>query len=223
MKKITIFIIIILIFINTLIVSVSSIVQVPELKSWAETKQSLSSSSSKTFSASSTSSRPTLAEIKAEMRSQGYTPQVQDFTYQYIVIFISIICLTLFVIIFYKNFKKIKNLFILFIKKLNSIKKTIAILLYLLFAVSLIYTTFFHVPKYAEYRDSNTKEKIGTGYYNILESYKSFYVPTNINNHSANKTLDLQIDYSQWLVITFVEGIILLLPAVVLYKSTKKD
>jgi hypothetical protein len=169
------------------------------------------------------SSRPTASELYAEMRSQGYSPQVQDFTYQYIAIFISIICLTLFVVIFFKNFKKIKTFFILFIKKLNNMKKVIAILLYLLFIVSLIYTTFFHVPKYAEYRDGNTKERTATGFYNITETYK--WAATSMLDNSTSRryetNVDLQIDYPQWLIIMGVECLLLLLPAVILYTSVK--
>jgi len=109
-------------------------------------------------------------------------------------------------------------------KRSDTMKKILRILsalFFILFAVTIIYITIFHVPKYAEYRDGNTNQRIGTGYYNISDTYKSLFIPTDGGKSGAFLDTDLQIDYQQWLMITFVEGVVLLLPAVLLYKFSK--
>jgi len=109
-------------------------------------------------------------------------------------------------------------------------KKTLSILLYLLFVISLIYTTFFHVPKFGEYTSGNSKLKAAIGYYNIAEVTKALVINDFIieltpseRRLNSNKTLALEIDYQQWLIITFAECAIFLAPAIFLYKSSKKE
>jgi predicted nucleic acid-binding Zn ribbon protein len=134
-----------------------------------------------------------------------------------IISLISILSIAVIVLIILKRkgviFKKPMN-----IKKLA---KAFSIIFFIAFSAILIYTTVLHVPKYAEYRDGNTKERIGTGYYNIADFYRVYYLPTNISNGHANSGVDLQIDYGQWGMTVFLDCAVLLLPSIVLFKISK--
>jgi hypothetical protein len=96
----------------------------------------------------------------------------------------------------------------------NNMKKTLSILFYLLFVISLIYTTFFHVPKYGY---DKTSRRTPTTFYNINTTLG--YIENTYPCLYAN----LQIDYGEWLIITFTECAIFLTPAIFLYKSSKKE
>lgn len=104
-------------------------------------------------------------------------------------------------------------------------KKRLFIIFFILFAASVILTTIIFIPKYGTYSDGNTKERTATGYYNLFQTNQTTTTNIRLSEYSQNfETLNvnLQIDYSQWLMITFVECFIFLLPASLLYKSNKK-
>ena len=85
-----------------------------------------------------------------------------------------------------------------------------------LFIISVVLTTVFFIPKYGEYRNGNMKMYGGTGYYSI------FTTSTEFNTlDQANVASDLKIDYGQWLIITFAESVVFLLPAI-LMRTNKK-
>jgi len=134
-----------------------------------------------------------------------------------IIFLISILSIAVIVLIILKRkgviFKKPMN-----IKKLA---KTFSAIFFIAFIISVISTTIFFIPKYATYRDGNTKELMGSGYYNIAVSHKSFWLPTYVGNNHAYQKVDLQIDYGQWAIIAFAECAVLLLPAGILYKSNR--
>jgi glycopeptide antibiotics resistance protein len=90
--------------------------------------------------------------------------------------------------------------------------KKLVFLPLILYICAVIFTTVFYVPKYAEYTKSTSKLKEYSGYYNL---YSTYY-----NNGLGN--LDLQIDFRQWIMITFAESVVFLLPFIVLYKIKYK-
>lgn len=118
--------------------------------------------------------------------------------------------------------------------RIYSYKKFFAWLLLAAYIVSVVITTVFFIPKYASYRDGNTKERTQSGYYqlwitqtNVKDEATSTQVTGKQNSDGSwsysgtNPTisLDLTIDYAQWLMITFVESMLLLLPSIILFRD----
>ena len=87
-----------------------------------------------------------------------------------------------------------------------------------LFLSSVILITIFYIPKYGEYRSGNMKMRGATGYYNIFQTTATF---STIYNQKTSS--DLQIDFSQWLILVVIESAVFLLPALLLKKDSKSE
>jgi|GEM_PF-4030741 len=111
-------------------------------------------------------------------------------------------------------------------------KKKLSIIFFVLFAVSLIFTTIFFVPKYGEQRDGNIKVKATTGYYQIwmttveVNSDQSDGLPIVVINSDGSTSvtsaipvhsLNLMIDYPQWRKIIFLNCLMFLILTAILY------
>ena len=92
----------------------------------------------------------------------------------------------------------------------------------ILYICAVIFTTVFFVPKYAEYVDLNTIQRISTGYYKLsdlsLYCIYNMHYPNGTVAKQNQEKLNLQIDYPQWGMITFAESVLFLLPFIILYK-----
>lgn len=103
-------------------------------------------------------------------------------------------------------------------------RKFFTYLFYILFAASVVIVSIFEVPKYAEYRDGNTKQRMNTGFYAVNqttvryrdESYTGDIIVYPDGSQNNDKELSLTVDYAQWGILVFTSAAVFLMPALLL-------
>lgn len=106
-------------------------------------------------------------------------------------------------------------------------KKFLVYFFYILFAACVVTVSVIAVPKYAEYRDGNTKGRMDAGFYALTATKTVVYDnESDIQVHYVDDTtggpevtLPLVIDYKQWGVLVFSAAVAFLIPALLLNRG----
>ena len=105
-----------------------------------------------------------------------------------------------------------------------SMKKILIYLFYILFAACVLTVSVIAVPKYAEYRDGNTKARIDAGFYFLTATKTAVYdnesdiVVRYVDGTTGGPEIELPliVDYKQWGGLVFASAVVFLIPALLL-------